>query len=534
MPTRSRRFTEAAVNAPHPLAAAAGLAVLHDGGNAIEAAVACAAAAAVVCPHMNGIGGDSFWLIRPPGQAPVGIDASGAAGRHVAPALYSQHGLEEIPGRGPLVVNTVAGAVGGWQAALSLASEFGGNMPVGRLLEDAIAHARNGAPLPALAMRLLAHKREELGAGPGFSEAFFTESDLKQPPSELSQPRLAETLELLVEDGLDSFYRGDLAERIAADFRQVGSPLTADDLADFATARMTPLGLELPSGTLYNLPPPTQGLVSLMIIGMFGQLQVEAAESFMHVHGIVEATKQALTVRDTVITDPRWMQHDPNAFLSPEFLSRHAAAIDPSRASPMRNAAIPGDTVWIGVIDANGCAVSMLQSLFQDFGSGVVLPDTGILWQNRGTSFALDPTALNYLVPGRKPFHTLNPALADLPDQRLMVFGTMGGEGQPQTLAAIYSRYAMFGRDLQDSVSAPRWLLNGSAGTPRLYIEDRFAPELMRELERAGHELALVDSYSDWMGHAGALVRHADGTLDGAADPRNESEVQGLGKLRSR
>ncbi|MCZ6517916.1 MAG: gamma-glutamyltransferase, partial [Gammaproteobacteria bacterium] len=238
--------------------------MLHDGGNAIEAAVACAAAAAVVCPHMNGIGGDSFWLIRPPGQAPVGIDASGAAGRHVAPALYSQHGLEEIPGRGPLVVNTVAGAVGGWQAALSLASEFGGTKPVGRLLEDAIAHARNGAPLPALAMRLLEHKREELEVGPGFSEAFFTESDPKQLPSELSQPRLAETLELWVEDGLDSFYRGDLAERIAADFRQVGSPLTADDLSDFATARMTPLRLELPSGTLYNLPPPTQGLVSLM------------------------------------------------------------------------------------------------------------------------------------------------------------------------------------------------------------------------------------------------------------------------------
>ncbi len=171
----------------------------------------------------------------------------------------------------------------------------------------------------------------------------------------------------------------------------------------------------------------------------------------------------------------------------------------------------------------------MLQSLFQDFGSGVVLPDTGILWQNRGTSFALDPAALNYLEPGRKPFHTLNPALADLPDQRLMVFGTMGGEGQPQTLAAIYSRYAIFGQDLQESVSAPRWLLGRAwaTGTNKLYIENRFAPELMRELEQAGHAVELVDPYSDWMGHAGALVRHPDGKLDAAADPRNESEVKG-------
>jgi gamma-glutamyltranspeptidase/glutathione hydrolase len=478
---------------------------------------------------MNGIGGDNFWLVRPPGQAPVGIDASGAAGRLVEPRLYSEHGLDKIPTRGPLVVNTVAGAVGGWDAALSLARELGGNLSIGRLLEDAIAHARNGAPLPALAQRLLMRNRAELEPTPGFAETFFAVADTEHVPVELSQPRLAATLEQLAKEGLDSFYRGQLAERIAADFRHVGSPLTLEDLADFATAPMTPLKLELQSGTLFNLPPPTQGLVSLMIVGMFEQLQVAVPESFLHVHGIVEATKQALMVRDTVITDPRWMKQDPNGFLTPEILSRCAAAIDPVRASPLPNVGTPGDTVWIGVIDAQGCAVSMLQSLFQDFGSGVVLPDTGILWQNRGTSFALDPAALNYLEPGRKPFHTLNPALADLPDQRLMVFGTMGGEGQPQTLAAIYSRYAIFGQDLQESVSAPRWLLGRAwaTGTNKLYIEDRFAPELMRELEQAGHAVELVDPYSDWMGHAGALVRHPDGKLDAAADPRNESEVKG-------
>ncbi len=503
--------------------------MLQDGGNAIEATVACAATTAVVCPHMNGIGGDSFWLVRPPGHAPVGIDASGAAGRRVEAALYRQHGLDEVPGRGPLVVNTVAGAVGGWQAALSLARELGGSLPIGRLLEDAITQARNSTPLPSLAQRLLMRNRTELESIPGFSETFFAAADVKQSPVELSQPRLAATLEQLAEEGLDSLYRGRLAQRIAADFRRVGSPLTAEDLAEFATAPMTPLRLELQSGTLYNLPPPTQGLVSLMIIGMFEQLQVAAAESFMHVHGIVEATKQAFTVRDTVITDPRWMKQDPNAFLTPEILSRHAAAIDQVRASPWPSAGDPGDTVWIGVIDAQGCAVSMLQSLFWDFGSGVVLPDTGILWQNRGTSFALDPAALNHLEPGRKPFHTLNPALADLHDQRLMVFGTMGGEGQPQTLAAIYSRYAMFGHDLQESVSAPRWLLGRTYGafTNKLYVEDRFAAELTGELERAGHVLEVVESYSDMMGHAGALVRHADGKIDGSADPRNESEVQG-------
>ena len=528
-PTRSRRFTQAAVSAPHPLAAAAGLSVLQDGGNAIEAAVACAATAAVVCPHMNGIGGDNFWLVRPPGQAPVGIDASGAAGRRVEPRLYSEHGLDKIPTRGPLVVNTVAGAVGGWDAALSLARDLGGNLSIGRLLEDAIAHARNGAPLPALAQRLLMRNRAELEPTPGFAETFFAVADTEHVPVELSQPRLAATLEQLAKEGLDSFYRGQLAERIAADFRNVGSPLTLEDLADFATAPMTPLKLELQSGTLFNLPPPTQGLVSLMIVGMFEQLQVAVPESFLHVHGIVEATKQALMVRDTVITDPRWMKQDAGAFLTPEVLSKHAAAVDLDRASSLPNVGTPGDTVWIGVIDADGCAVSMLQSLFQDFGSGVVLPDTGILWQNRGTSFALDPAALNYLEPGRKPFHTLNPALADLPDQRLMVFGTMGGEGQPQTLAAIYSRYAIFGQDLQESVSAPRWLLGRAwaTGTNKLYIEDRFAPELMRELEQAGHAVELVDPYSDWMGHAGALVRHPDGKLDAAADPRNESEVKG-------
>ena len=311
----------------------------------------------------------------------------------------------------------------------------------------------------------------------------------------MSQPRLAKTLEQLASDGLDSFYRGPLAERIAADFQRVGSPLAAEDLAGFATASMSPLRLQLPSGTIYNLPPPTQGLASLLIVGVFEQLQVPAAESF----------------------------------LTAEVLSQYAAAIDPKQALPWTKPSVPGDTVWIGVIDSEGCAVSMLQSLYQDFGSAVVLPQTGVLWQNRGTSFSLDPAALNYLEPGRKPFHTLNPALAELPDGRLMVYGTMGGEGQPQTLAAIYSRYAIFGRDLQESVSAPRWLLDmaSGAGADHLYVENRFAPDLLSDLEQAGHCVEPVDSYSDWMGHAGALVRHGDGTIDAASDPRNESDVQG-------
>jgi gamma-glutamyltranspeptidase len=211
----------------------------------------------------------------------------------------------------------------------------------------------------------------------------------------------------------------------------------------------------------------------------------------------------------------------------PAALDTMAARIDLRRALPWPQPPAAGDTVWFGAIDAQGRAASVIQSTYFEFGSGVVLPQTGITWQNRGSSFRLAPDGWNALKPGRKPFHTLNPALARFDDGRTMVYGTMGGEGQPQTQAAIFTRYARFGQGLQAAVTAPRWLLGRTWGADSvtLKIEDRFDPALCEALRAAGHDVEMMAPYTPTMGHAGAIVRHPDGVLEGATDPRSDGAV---------
>ncbi|MGQ3029062.1 MAG: gamma-glutamyltransferase, partial [Ferrovibrionaceae bacterium] len=254
---------------------------------------------------------------------------------------------------------------------------------------------------------------------------------------------------------------------------------------------------------------------------------VDEAEGFAHIHGLVEATKQAFLVRDAEIGDPAHMKTDPESFLSPAALDALAARIDRRVALPWPAPAAGGDTVWLGVVDGEGRAVSLIQSVYFEFGSGVVLPGTGITWQNRGSSFRLAEAGPNVLRPGAKPFHTLNPAFARFADGRTMVYGTMGGEGQPQTQAAVFSRYALFGQELQAAISAPRWLLGRTWGedSVTLKLESRFAPALVDELRAAGHAVEMLGSYTSTMGHAGAIVRRADGVLDGATDPRSDGAV---------
>ena len=201
-----------------------------------------------------------------------------------------------------------------------------------------------------------------------------------------------------------------------------------------------------------------------MLLGIYARLGIKEADDFHYIHALVEATKEAFRVRDRHVTDPAYMDAEPASFLSPEHLERMASAVNPTTATPWPDAPPGGDTVWLGAVDAQGRAVSFIQSIYWEFGSGVVLPETGITWQNRGTSFSLDPTHHNHLKPLRRPFHTIQPALAHLNDGRVMPYGTMGGEGQPQTQAMLFSRYVMHGQDLQAAINAPRWLLGRTWG----------------------------------------------------------------------
>lgn len=529
--------TQGMMVAPHHLAAQAGRDILREGGNAVEAMVAAASTIAVVYPHMNSIGGDGFWLIHEPGKAPVAIDACGRAAARADRDFYA--GLDAIPSRGPTAALTSAGTVGGWAEALKVAAGWGGALPLSRLLESAIHHANSGIVVTESQSALTTAKLDQLRDQPGFAEAFLPGGTVPTPGSLLKQSTLANTLEQLTRAGLDDFYRGELGRAMGDELERLGSPLTAADLAGYAAAQVKPLEVEVRGAKIFNLPPPTQGLASLMILGIFDKLGVSEAgsfseikaESFAHLHGLIESTKRAFRVRDRYVTDPDRLPADPQSFLSETLLKKLAAEIDPAKALPWPDPASPGDTIWMGCIDSEGRAVSFIQSIYWEFGSGIVLKDTGINWQNRGISFSLDPNALQALEPGRKPFHTLNPALARFDDGRVMSYGTMGGEGQPQTQAAVFSRYAMLGEPLQQAVTAPRWLLGRTWGdtSTTLKLESRFDPALVQQLRDAGHIVELLDeAFSDTMGHAGALVLCADGVIEGAADPRSDGCVAAL------
>lgn len=517
--------------APHSLASQSALAILREGGNAIEAMVAAAATIAVAYPHMNGIGGDSFWLLSiasPDGPRVIGVEGCGAAAQKSSHEHYSD--LPAIPFRGPSAALTIAGTVSAWERSLAIArKQLGACLPLSRLLADATDYARNGVPVTTSQHRSTYAKYAELQGIAGFAETFLTEGQVPAVGSLFYQPRLADTFDHMATHGLADFYHGDLARRMAQELEQLGSPLRLADFHAHQAIECKPLELQHSHGRVFNMPPPTQGLVSLIILGIMDRLAGGKADhlSANYVHSAVEAVKQAFKVRDQHITDPLHMNVDPTDFLRPDALNAMADAIDPQVAAAWGEGKGPADTVWMGVIDSQGNAVSMIQSIYHEFGSGVVLSDTGINWQNRGASFSLDADHINCLRPGKKPFHTLNPALAHLADGRTVVYGNMGGDGQPQSQSAVFTRVVVQGMDPQAAISAPRWLLGRTWGqsSDSLKLEGRFPESTVKALRDRGHDVEILDDFDEVCGHAGCAIRHSDGSLEGGSDPRSDGAV---------
>lgn len=516
------------VCAPHAAAVEAGRAILAEGGNAIEAMLAMAGTIAVVYPHMNHLGGDGFWLIREPGSRVRAIMAAGPAGRNAQRELYREY--EAIPTRGPLAALTVPGAVGGWMVAREIAEAFGGKLPLDVLLGSAIAHARNGYAVTRSQRRLTQEHLTGLSGVHGFAATFLRDGKVPDVGATLKQETFAETLAHLAHAGLDDFYRGDVGRELAVDLERLGSPVTREDLTRYRATLREPLQLNLSAGTICNTDAPTQGIVSLMILALFERFDVKDAESFEHIHLLIEATKRALLVRDRAVTDPGRLSHPLERYLDDRYIAGEAMKIDRRKAAPWRSRS-DSDTVWMGAADADGLVVSYIQSLYWEFGSGLVLPRTGVLMQNRGASFSLEAGALNPLAPGRLPFHTLNPALAVLKDGRIVAYGCMGGDGQPQTQAAVFTRHVLFREPLEEAIDRPRWVLGRTWGAAlaNLRIEPRFDSALIEQLAAAGHDIEVLDdAYSDVMGHAGAAILHPDGTLEGAHDPRADGGAAGV------
>ena len=528
------------VCAPHSAAVEDGRAILAEGGNAIEAMLAMAASIAAVYPHMNHVGGDGFWLIREPNGRVRAIMGAGRAGAKATVRFYREAGHHEIPSRGPLAALTVPGAVAGWMLALEAAKAQTGKginkgssrLPLHVLFDAAIRRAREGYVVTRSQAKLTREKYAELETAPGFLNAFLVDGKAPDEGMTLKQTAFAATLDHLAKAGLQDFYRGDVGREIAADLERIGSPVTRADLEKYEARIAEPLSVTTGAGTLYNTPPPTQGS-GLADDPRFVRSVAHHGRRKLRAHSRPGRSHQA-RLSDARPHNHRSRQHRRQPlpkYLDATFLDPEAEKIDARKAAPWPSPEARGDTIWMGAADASGLVVSYIQSLYWEFGSGCVLPATGMLMQNRGSSFSLDPKALNALAPGRRPFHTLNPALAELKDGRVMAYGTMGGDGQPQSQAAVFTRHVLFRQPLEAALDAPRWLLGRTWGSTHtnLRLESRFDGNLIDRLMSAGHDIAVLDeAYSDTMGHAGAVVMHPDGTLEGGHDPRADGGAAGV------
>jgi len=523
------------VVAPHTEACEAGVDILRRGGNALDAAVAAAITVAVVYPHMNSIGGDNVWLVWDAGRLRLrGLNAAGRAAAVATLETYAARFGAMIPARGGPAALTVPGAVSGWWEAHAHSRDVMGS-PVrwATLLERAEALARHGfAPSPG--------QRRVTAAAPDlFSDAAPVEVRRTLWPiyhpdrlvgDRFLQADLATTLACLAEDGPEAFYRGRLAHRIVDGAARAGSPLALADLAAHRAEWTEPLRVRYRGGEAASLPPPTQGFAALAILSLLEGFDVAALDDADHVHVVVEATKLAFADRDRYLADPAFVEVPVARCLDPERLGRRRRLIARRQARPSNaGPTAEGDTVAIATADGDGNAVVVIQSTYHEFGSGVVAGDTGVLLQNRGAFFSLDPGHPNRLAPGKRTAHTLIPSMYLVDGRPRFAYGTMGGEGQPQTQAAILTRVVDRGLTPQAAVEAPRWLLGRTWGDPSraLRIEDRLGPAVADDLRRRGHDVVVVDGWSDLMGHAQLIRVDADG-LVGASDPRADGAALGF------
>jgi oxamate amidohydrolase len=510
------------VTTPHRLASEAGSRVLARGGNAVEAAVAASAALAVTYPHFCGLGGDGVWMLA---------DRTGHAACLLGIGQSAERlpDVDPIPTRGPLSALTSAGLVDSWDAALEWSRRaWDGSGGLDVLLADAIELAEGGFPTSGSQRFWLDFRASERDGWPHFDALFATERQA-QP---FRQPGVAASLRAVAMRGAREFYDGELAMRIAKALEDAGSPLRAADLAATRTRETSPLRMPYRGLELLAPPPPTQGATTLAIMGILDRLPSLAdvddrSADFLHV--LVEAVKQAFLDRG-VIADPDFAAVPVDHMLDPEHLRAKAAAVDADRALPWPHVVRTGDTAFIGVVDGKGRSVALLQSLYYDWGSGVVAGDTGILWQNRGAAFDRSLTGPNRLQPGKRPFYTLNPGIALRAGAPALVYGTQGADGQPQTLALLLARLIDRGLDPQAALAAPRFLLGRTFSDARdaLKLEASVGETTFADLARRGHEVSALDDLSPLAGQAGVIAVDEAGDVTGAHDPRSDGCALGL------
>jgi len=528
--------------APHHLATEAGLHVLRQRGSAVDAAIATNAALGVVMPNGCGIGGDAFWLIwdaasgrqsalNGSGRAPAGADADALRDR----------GMARLPYRGPLAI-TVPGAVRSWGEA----HEHHGRLSRDAVLGPAIELARNGFPawdgFIAAVEVTAATTTDVAGVRDGFHAVYRPHGRPWRPGELVRLPALAATLQTLADEGFDTFYEGDLGARQGRGLAAAGSAITHADLQAHTVDWGEPIAIDYRGVRVTTHPPNSSGVIALQLLAILERLEPPPASAFgpdgvtdaAWIHAGIEASKLVMAERDATLTDPDTHPGQVEALLDPDRIAALAARIEPRRAAAPPPAGVPrgGGTIYLATVDADGNAVSLIESNYQGFGSGVVDPETGIHYHNRGSYFSLDPDHPNVLAPGKRTLHTLLPGMLfrnGVPGPWI-VAGSMGGDAQPQIHAQVVSALVDGAVDVATAVGAPRWFVDGAehfAPPTAVHVEPRHDPAIARALAALGHDLVPTAAFDSDLGHEHAIElvdggpAAPDGSVAATTDPRS-------------
>jgi gamma-glutamyltranspeptidase len=517
------------VTAPHALATQAGLEMLRRGGNAADAAVTVAAALCVLYPHMTGIGGDAFFLYYDAASRRVhAYNGSGRSAKLATLRSYLKAGHRAIPATGASAALTVPGAVDAWFALL----ERFGSLPVSQLLQPAISYAAEGAPAAASFVRSV-ERLQDVRAADDAARDLFVRRGPSRVGAIFANRRLADALSEIVRGGRNWFYRGEGARAICAHAERLGSPLRMADFEEHCGSYVQPLAARFFGFESVTTPPNSQGLTLLVAqqtYEAFARRHQPAPESPAAMHAAVESMKRAIADRDAVVGDADH-SGDWEAVLGQEHAQNSAAAIDPYEARRDAAAAAAGDTTYFACVDRQGNAVSFIQSLFHHFGCGVVVPELGSALQNRGMAFELTDGELRSLAPGRRAYHTLMPCMLLRDGTPALVYGSMGGDAQPQIGLQVSTRIAVDGRNPQHAIELPRWRWSRDdpGGAPRLFVESRMNHACIAGLAARGHDVVVLGEFEESMGHAGAIaIDRSEGVLSGASDPRSDGAAAGL------
>ncbi|MCV2354460.1 gamma-glutamyltransferase family protein [Paucibacter sp. B2R-40] len=529
---RSPLFARNIVSTSHPLAAQAGLRMLAQGGNAVDAAIATAACMTLVEPCSNGLGSDAFCILWD-GTQLHGLNASGTAPAAWTPEhFFKTYGSDAKtpPKRGWGGV-TVPGAVAGWVAL----SERFGKLPFADLMAPAIEIAERGYAVPVIVQSkwAMAAALSELTTQPGFAQAFMPRGRAPEVGELFKFPDAARTLRLIAQTKGEAFYRGEVAEAVQKFARETGGAMTAADFADYRPEWVKPISQSYGGHDLHEIPPNGQGIAALIALGILKHLDlpsqaIDGIDGIRAQHLQIEAMKLAFADVYRYVSDPRSMEVTAAEMLDPSYLAQRAKLVDMSRAQDFKcGNPVKGGTIYLSTADESGMMVSFIQSNYMGFGSGLVVPGYGVSLQNRGHCFTLEAGHPNVVAPGKRPFHTIIPAFLTRDGQPVMSYGVMGGNMQPQGHMQTLVRMLDFGQNPQAACDAPRWRFNEGLS---LNVEPHMPAATIDGLRALGHQIGDIhDSYQDF-GAGQFIWRLGDPGIEGyvaASDPRRDGAAVG-------